>query len=194
MKCHILMGSPRKQGNTIALTKVVMKELEQQGMDCGMTWLYDKDIRGCTACRGCQKDWSQPGCVQRDDMGVIFQDVLESDLIILATPIYSWYCAPPMKAALDRMVYAMNKYYGDKTGPALWAGKRLALVTTCGYAPEKGADLWEEGVKRYCKHSQMAYLGMLVERHKNYKQVFMDEEKAARAIEFAEDLMKEFGK
>jgi len=28
-----------------------------------------------------------------------------------------------MKALLDRLVYGMNKYYGDKKGPALWAGK-----------------------------------------------------------------------
>ncbi|MCI9597618.1 MAG: flavodoxin family protein [Firmicutes bacterium] len=194
MKCRILMGSPRKQGNTIALTEVVMKELKQRGMECGLTWLYDKEIRGCKACRGCQKDWSQPGCVQKDDMEAIFQEVLESELLILATPIYSWYCTPPVKAALDRMVYAMNKYYGDETGPALWAGKKLALVTTCGYAPEKGADLWEEGVKRYCKHSQMDYLGMLVERHKNYKAAFMDEKKAARAVEFAGKLVKELEK
>lgn len=194
MKCCVLMGSPRKQGNTIALTEVVMKELEQQGMACSLTWLYDKDIRGCVACRGCQKDWSQPACVQKDDMESIFQEVLECDLLILATPIYSWYCTPPVKAVLDRMVYAMNKYYGDEMGPALWAGKKLALISTCGYAPEKGADLWEEGVKRYCKHSQMGYLGMLIERHKNYKHAFMDEEKAGHAREFAEKLLEELEK
>jgi len=34
------------------------------------------------------------------------------DLLVLASPIYSWYCSPPMKAVLDRLVYGMNKYYG----------------------------------------------------------------------------------
>jgi len=42
----------------------------------------------------------------------------------------------PMKAALDRMVYALNKYYGDEKGPSIWAGKKLSVITTCGYRPD----------------------------------------------------------
>ena len=104
---------------------------------------------------------------------------MSSDCIILATPIYSWYCTPPMKALLDRMVYGMNMYYGEGKGPSLWAGKKMAIVTTCGYKPEKGADLFEEGIRRYCRHSQLQYMGMLAERHLGYQSAFMDETKAA---------------
>lgn len=99
------------------------------------------------------------------------------DLLVLATPIYFWYCTPPMKAVLDRLVYSMNKYYGEKKGPALWAGKQVALLTTCGYPPEKGADLWEAGVIRYCRHSKLNYIGMLADQDLGYTSVFMDEEK-----------------
>lgn len=42
------------------------------------------------------------------------EKVLASDLIVLATPIYSWYCTPPMKAIMDRLVYGLCKYYGDE--------------------------------------------------------------------------------
>jgi multimeric flavodoxin WrbA len=118
----------------------------------------------------------------------IFDQILASDLIVLATPIYSWYCTPPMKALLDRLVYGMNKYYGDKKGPALWAGKKLALLTTCGYRPEKGADLFQIGMERYGRHSQLNYMGMLAERDLGYQAVFMDEEKADHAREYARKL------
>ncbi|MEG0156717.1 MAG: flavodoxin family protein, partial [Anaerovoracaceae bacterium] len=104
------------------------------------------------------------------------------------SPIYSWYCTPPMKAALDRLVYAMNKYFGAQRGPALWAGKKLGIITTCGYPVETGADLWEEGMKRYCRHSQLEYLGMLAERHLGYQVEFMDEEKRNRARKFAKNI------
>ncbi len=123
-------------------------------------------------------------------MGEIFDRVLDSDLIVLATPIYSWYCTPPMKAVLDRLVYGMNKYYGEAKGPSLWAGKPMALLTTCGYRPEAGADLWQQGMKRYCKHSRLRYLGMLAERHLGYDTVFMDGEKEAHAKVFAQRLTK----
>lgn len=131
------------------------------GFVCETIWLYEKEIHGCTACRSCQKDWTAVNCCQEDDMQEVFASVAECDLILLATPMYSWYCTPPMKAALDRMVYEFNKYYGEKAGPSLWA------------------DLFEEGIKRYCKHSGLTYFGMLAERH---------------AIAFAEQLAAEYKK
>jgi putative NADPH-quinone reductase len=96
-----------------------------------------------------------------------------------------------MKAVLDRFVYGMNKYYGDEKGPALWAGKKIAILATCGYKPEKGADLFEEGVKRYCKHSQLQYIGMLVERDLGYKSSFMTDEKAEHSRLFAQELIND---
>ena len=83
----------------------------------------------------------------------------------------------------------MNKYYGMETGPSLWAGKSVAVVATCGYPPEKGADLFEEGIKRYCKHSNLKYLGMACERHLGYATKFMDDQKASRMQEFAKSIL-----
>ena len=190
MKYIVLMGSPRKNGNTAALIKPFLEELASHHVQGEMIWLYDKRISPCIACRTCQKDWAVFGCPHQDDAGEIFDKILACDLVVLATPIYSWYCTPPMKALLDRLVYGMNKYYGDTKGPSLWAGKKVTLVVTCGYKPEKGADLLEEGIIRYCKHSQLGYLGMLTERDLGYKSVFMDEEKEKHSRAFAQETLK----
>lgn len=189
MKYLILMGSPRHKGNTHELLKPFMDELSLNGVEHEFIWLYDKNIKPCIACRSCQKDWTIFGCPIRDDGQEIFDKIIEAHTIILATPIYSWFCTPPMKALLDRMVYGMNKYYGDAKGPSIWAGKRLAIIATCGYRPEKGADLFEEGIRRYCKHSQLIYEGMLAERHLGYDTEFMNDEKRERAGLFAKKLM-----
>mgnify|MGYP002407620990 CR=1 FL=1 len=191
MKYCILIGSPRKNGNTASLLKPFIAELENQGEEVSCTWLYDKEIGPCQACRNCQNEWSGFGCIQDDDMQEIFDTVYNSDFIILATPIYSWYCTAPMKAALDRLVYGMNKYYGKKNGPSLWAGKKCAIVTTCGYKPEKGADLFEQGIIRYCKHSSLIYCGMLAVRDKGYDAEFLDDEIAEKAKSFADKLNSE---
>ena len=185
MKACILMGSPRKNGNTQAILEPFMAELAARGVEQDSFRLYGQKIEPCIACRVCQKDWTVFGCRFRDDVQPIFDAILASDLIVFATPIYSWFCTAPMKALLDRLVYGMNKYYGDEPGPSLWAGKAVALVVTCGYKPERGADLLEEGMKRYCKHSKLRYLGTLAERDLGYKSVFMSEDKAERAREFA---------
>ena len=193
-KICILMGSPRKNGNTLQLLTPFIRELEEAGCICQMVWLYDRDIKPCRACRSCQRDWTVFGCAIQDDMQEIFDRVLACDLLVLATPIYSWYCTPPMKAALDRLVYGMDKYYGEQKGPTLWAGKKVALVTTCGYPPEKGADLWEEGMRRYCKHSHLAYLGGLCAHDPGYRHTFMTEEKSENARRFAQRLLEELSK
>ena len=185
----IFRGSPRKHGNTNALTDVVAERLRDMGARLREHDLYDMRIEPCIACRECQKDWSTVCCARDDDMEQIFESVQESSLLILATPIYSWYCTPPMKAMLDRLVYAMNMYYGDRRGPSLWQGKRVALIVTSGYPEEKGPDLLEEGIRRYCKHSQLRYEGMLWARHMGYGTEFMDEDKKRQACLFAEKLM-----
>ncbi|HHZ01492.1 MAG TPA: flavodoxin family protein [Tissierellia bacterium] len=189
MKYLILMGSPRKNGNTHELVKPFMEELKTNNNQCEILWLYDMNIKPCLACRVCQNYWTSFGCAIKDEAQIVFDKILESHVIILATPIYSWYCTPPMKSMMDRMVYGMNKYYGDEKGPSLWAGKKVALITTCGYRPEKGSDLFEEGIKRYCKHSQLNYIGMLVERHLGYNTEFITEEKINNARLFARELM-----
>lgn len=189
MKLTVLMGSPRKQGNTNALLVPFMDELHLLGHTTELFWLYDMDIAGCTACRACQKDWTIFGCSIKDDMQVIFDSIMTADHLVMATPIYSWYCTAPMKAALDRLVYGMNKYYGNEKGPSLWAGKKLSLLVTCGYRPEKGADVFETGIQRGCKHSQLVYAGMHAERDLGYTVTFMDDAKEKSAREFARSLV-----
>ena len=149
MKALILMGSPRKGGNTASLTAPFVEELKADGVECTTFDVYDMDLRPCVACRTCQKDWTIFGCPQDDDMQQIFDAAMEADLIVAASPIYSWYCTPPMKNALDRLVYGMNKYYGEEMGPSIWKGKKMALISTCGYPVEKGADRLVYGMNKY---------------------------------------------
>ncbi|MBP3216474.1 MAG: flavodoxin family protein [Clostridium sp.] len=190
MKICCLKGSPRKNGNTNALTDIVLEKLTEEGAAVNTFSLYEMEIKPCLACRKCQEDWTKVTCARQDDMEQIFTAVMECDILLLSTPIYSWYCTAPMKAALDRMVYALNMYYGEQRGPSLWEGKQLALITTCGYPPEKGTDLLEEGIRRYCKHSKLQYMGILCERHQGYHIPFMDEAKKEHAEAFARKLVQ----
>ena len=188
MKVCILMGSPRENGNTASLLKPFIEEIQKEGFGYNLFWLKDMDIDPCTSCRTCQADWNEFGCIKMDDMYKIYEAIMKSELIVFASPIYSWYCTPQMKVALDRLVFGMNKIYGEKVGPLLWKGRKAAIITSCGYPIDKGADLWEEGMKRYCKHSGLKYIGMMAERHMGFHTVFMDSEKEEHARAFARKL------
>ena len=69
---------------------------------------------------------------------------------------------------------------------ALLNGKRVASIVTCGYRPDRGADLWEEGLRRWCKHGRAEYLGMFCRRDLGKSVPFMDEEKESGVRDFAQ--------
>ena len=177
MKCTVIFGSPRKNGNTISLTRPFMDELTKLGAEVEFIDVYEKNIEGCRACLGCQNDTDRIYCVVQDEMQPVLKSLTDSNLIVVAAPIYLWSAPAPVKVVLERLVYASCKYYGDDPyGPALLKGKKLALITTCGYPVEKGTELYEEMMRRYCKHCGLEYAGMLAERQRNLKEPFMDEE------------------
>ena len=192
MKVSIVFGSPRKNGNTASLLKVFMEELVKSGAELDYFDVYEKNIAGCRACLQCQKDKSRAYCVVDDDMQPIIESVAGCDILVIAAPIYCWGLPGPVKTVFDRFIYSFCKYYGDDPhGPALLAGKKLALLTTCGYPVEKGADLYEQSMKRIAKHCALEYAGMLAERHRNLKEPFMNEEKEEHARAFARALLNE---
>ena len=78
----IFRGSPRKQGNTNALTDAVAGRLREAGCRVREFELYDMHIEPCLACRKCQEDWSEINCVQKDDMQQIFDAIADSELLI----------------------------------------------------------------------------------------------------------------
>ena len=136
-----------------------------------------KNIKGCMACEYCRE--KEKGiCVQKDDMQAIYPEILLADMVVFASPIYYFTLSAQLQAVIHR-TYSIDIPKNVK---------KVALITTCGYEPEKGADLLQEGVRRYCKHSQLEFIGSLVERHMGYKTEFMDEEKEAHAKAFAEEV------
>ena len=190
MKVLVLFGSPRKEGNTASLLKPVIDELKTENADISYFDAYDMNVKGCNACLKCQKDIENICCTIDDDMKKIFREIVDSNVILIASPIYAWSIPAPLKAIIDRLVYSSCKYYdGNPNGPALLGGKKLYLLLTCGYPIEKGTDLLEEAMKRYAKHLKLTYSGMLAFRQRNLNEPFMDSEKEKCAREFAHRIM-----
>lgn len=187
MNILVLMGSPRLCGNTAELCKPFMEALKDHGAEVRYVTLADKNIAPCRGCYACQDVAEAYGCPQRDDMAAIVEDIRWADLIVLATPIYAWYCAAPMKAVLDRH-YGLNKYYGSAEG-SLWAGKRVAILATHGYEGAYATDPFEMGVKRLCIHSNLEYAGLFSVRDEDNLASFQAKEAVEGAKAFARKLL-----
>ena len=184
MRVCILMGSPRLNGNTCELCKPFIDELRSHKAEVMYITLHDKKIAPCLGCYRCQNVADEYGCVQRDDMQAIVENVLKSDVLVFATPIYIWQTTPPMKAVMDRM-YGLNKFYGSAPRSVLNAEQSYALIATCGYDLDYGAGLLDEGIRRWCRHSGLPYLGMYAVRDEDDLASFQTEAAIAGAREFA---------
>ena len=59
-------GSPKKEGNTWHALKMVLAELEQEGIETEIVHVGNKVIRGFAACYQCVKNKNEQ-CVLPDD-------------------------------------------------------------------------------------------------------------------------------
>ena len=183
MNILILHGSPRICGNTAELCKPLIEELQRLGENVRYLTLADKKIGACFGCYKCQNIQDEYGCIQHDDMYQVVDDILWADCIVLATPIYSWYCPTTMKSVIDRH-YGLNKYYGTATG-SLWVGKKVALLLTHGYDQEYATLPFVMGIQHLCEHSKLQYLGLYSVRDEDDLRSFQTAEAISGAKEFA---------
>ena len=193
MKILVLMGSPRKNGDTATLLKPFITELESKGAEVKTMFLYDKEVAPCIECFQCQDKLGEYGCSIQDDMYEIADEILTADCFILASPIFIWYCTAPMKAMLDRF-YGLHKYYGKQPGPSLLEGKMCGIMATCGYDLEYAISPFEDGIKRFCEHFKVTYIGKAAVQKKAGDDVerFETEESKKIAIDFAETVIDKF--
>ena len=123
----ILVGSPRKQGNSALLTKTAEHAARQGGASVERIFLHDLAISPCDGCGLCRKSVDSP-CVLDDDMTTLYVRLRAADAILIATPIYSYNMTAQTKLLLDRL-YAL----GSAEGNAL-SGKRFGFVVVYGGA------------------------------------------------------------
>jgi len=144
-------------------------------------------ILGCYYCQGESDEY---GCSQEDDdMEEIVEKILLADLLVFATPIYTWQATPKMKAVMDRM-YGLNKFYGGTPRNSLNKHQSYALIATCGYDLNYGAGLLDEAIRRWCTHSGLFYLGMYAVRDEDDLASFQTDEAIQGARQFARIILE----
>jgi multimeric flavodoxin WrbA len=99
MRAIGITGSPRKNGNTEAVTRHILKAVEEEGIETELVPLAGLDIRPCNACMACTK---KETCPIKDDLFPVYEKMKAADAIVLATPVYTGSATANMKALMDR--------------------------------------------------------------------------------------------
>lgn len=99
MKIVILFGSPNPNGSTGILADEFTKGAEAKGHQVERIDVCHANIHPCI---GCIKCGYEGPCVQKDDVEMIRQKLLQCDMIVFATPLYYYGMSAQLKMVVDR--------------------------------------------------------------------------------------------
>lgn len=144
-KLLVLLGSPRRDGNSTTLAREAMRGASEDDASVECHRLNDMKIRPCQACEYCRHDGAGT-CCQDDDMQILYPKLRAADAILIAGPVYWFSICAQTKLFMDRL-YA----FGNEEGYGL-RGKRIGIILT--YAD---ADSFTSGAVNALRSFQDAF-------------------------------------
>lgn len=98
----IIIGSPRKSGDTCTLAREAEKGLSGRNIRTDFFILNEMHFSGCQACYACKQD-GNTRCTRNDDMQQVYDAISRADGLVVATPIYFGSVTGQTKLWLDRL-------------------------------------------------------------------------------------------
>ena len=134
-----LYGSPRRKGNTSLLLKEAVSGAREAGAQVDEVVLRDLKISPCMEIYGCRKTGR---CVIQDDFQRVFDQVLESQGVMLASPIFFYTVSAHTKILMDRFQSLwVKKYWMEKDAPEPAKAWKKGLFVSVGAT--KGKRLFD---------------------------------------------------
>lgn len=99
MHMLIVLGSPRKNGNSEILAQHVAKGFEQGGGTVEYIRLNSLKFSPCQGCGGCE---GTGNCVIEDDLVGVYERVDAADRVLVVSPVYFYGLTAQTKAFIDR--------------------------------------------------------------------------------------------
>lgn len=121
-KIVVITGSPRKNGNSIAMTEAFIEAAVKKGHEVVRFDATKENVGGCIACESCFKNGR--ACAINERFGVIAEAIENADVIVFTMPVY-WYTIPAqIKAIIDKL-------FSFCTAQKDVSGKKCALIACC---------------------------------------------------------------
>jgi len=185
-KVLVILGSPRKKGNSAILADQITKGAKSAKARVETIYLQEKKIAPCKACFACQKKDSK-GCSIQDDMQELYPKLIEADAWVIASPVYWFTMSAQTKIFMDRC-FALPAYQSD-----CFKGKRIAIAMTYG-----DEDPFSSGCVNALRTFQDAFrftesniVGMVYGSAMDAGQIKLNEKVMQEAIDLGANLVSE---
>jgi multimeric flavodoxin WrbA len=142
----IMLGSPRKNGNSAILAQKTAEGIESSGAEYESFLIHDMNIKPCRACDKCQEAIDKY-CVINDDMQVLYPKIVRSHALVIASPVYWFTVTAQTKLFMDRC-YAL----GTSEEQYALKGKKIGIIMTYG-----DSDPYNSGAVNAFRTFQDAY-------------------------------------
>jgi multimeric flavodoxin WrbA len=115
MKALILNGSTTEKGTVNTVSDYLVDYLKTNKHETDVMVLRNEKIAACTSCFGC---WLKtPGECVIDDSGRAFaRKAIQSDILLVSTPITFGMYSPESKKALDRIIPVVMPFFTKING------------------------------------------------------------------------------
>jgi multimeric flavodoxin WrbA len=155
-----IYSSPRRGGNSDVLLDAALDGAESAGATVSRFYLREMTFRPCQNCGYCSKT----GVCRfaDDDMGPIYDALDNSDIILLASPIYFCSVCAQAKAMIDRcQPYWARKYELKTFQPK--PGRRGGFICCGGFPDDRFLKCTEQIIKTWYYIMDIKYRGVAFE-------------------------------
>lgn len=105
-KVLIITSSLREQSNSNLLAEAFKEGTEEQGNKVELISLKENRIAPCVGCGSCQVHGQ---CFMKDKLNDILDKVIDSDILVFASPTYYYSISGTLKNFIDRTYAKYNK-------------------------------------------------------------------------------------
>lgn len=116
----ILMGSPRKHGNTDLLVNAFVEGAKENNQ-VEVVRVSEYEVSPCLGCNACYKNENH-ACSQKDDMNDIYLKLADADILVIASPVYFYGISAQLKTVIDRLHTPMRQQFAIKKTALLLVG------------------------------------------------------------------------
>lgn len=120
-----ISGTMRDKGNTEYLTGYALSQFDDSEFSSELLVLKDLLIRPCDGCYGCKE--AKKCIIDDDDFEPIYRKMVDSDGLIIGSPVYFSAVHPQLMSLLDRAGFVRlwsGEYFSGKVGGPITVARR----------------------------------------------------------------------
>lgn len=150
--------------NTAILVDHFLGGATEAGAEVEHIRLASLKIQPCMACKAC---WQQtPGrCVINDDMAIMIEKFITSDVVVIASPLYTDNVSGLLKTFLDRLIVTGDPHWEfDEHGESRHQRRyqrpvKLIAISNCGYPEQSHFDVLRVFFRRMSRNMHLELAG-----------------------------------